>query len=379
MRSRDILLIVIIIIVGLSIQGIVKLKEKSMPFFLDFGGKANYFTETKTVSFGKGSTIDIRNMHGDVLFVPWEKEEAKVELEKIIYTDDEAKAKEIADLLILKIDTRDGITMVSTSRDELKLKGILTTTNMKIHVPAESTSKITLQHGRLDLSNMQGDLSGELRHSDAEIRNISGNVTMNIEHGDIHCESIINGSVDLHAKHGNLECLNIDGDLRIEAEHEDINITDIKMNCIITATHSNVTSAMIGGDCEVNGEHSEIDARNITGSVTIKNSYEDINLVDIRGNVNIISQHADIQAENIASNIDIDSQYGMVSISIPEALKFSVDCTAYSGNIETDFEQFTSIREKMSEKLTGKIEGGGPHYRIKTTYNDIVLHKMSIE
>lgn len=376
MRSRDILLIVIIIIVGLSIQGIVKLKEKTMPFFLDFGGKANYFTETKAVPLIKDSTIDIRNSHGDVLLIPWDKEEAKIELEKIIYMDDEEKAKELAELLVLKIDARDGITAVSTSRDELLLKEIIITTNLKIHLPGESSSKIWIQHGDLEMSDMQGDHFVELKHSNANIKDISGNVAVNIEHGDVQCESVINGSVDISAKHGNLECLNIDGDLHIETEHEDLMMNDVRKNCIIKAKHSKILASMISGDIEITAEHSGIDAKDITGNVTIKNSYQNITLANIKGSVNIISQHADIEAENIASNIDIESEYGMVDIGIPETLKFSVDCTAYSGNIESDFEQFIPFKEKMSDRITGKIEGSGPYYRIKTTYNDIVLHKM---
>ena len=95
MRIRDVIFIILIVLIGLSINNLLKIKETGLPAIFQFGGKANYFMETKEADFDRGSSLDIQNSHGKVELISWDQEAVKAELEKIIYTHDKKLAEEI--------------------------------------------------------------------------------------------------------------------------------------------------------------------------------------------------------------------------------------------------------------------------------------------
>ena len=376
MKARDILLIIIILIVGLGIEAFVKIKEKSFPFFLDIGGKANYFQDEKSIPLQAGGAVIVENSHGNIDFIPWEKDELKVELEKVIYADDYKQAMEISDRIILKLEQKDQTPFVSTNRSELSLGRTRVRTNLKISIPVRLSPSVKIEHGTLSISGIEGNAAIESKHSDGEIRGITGSVNLVSDHSDMRIESVAGGTITVETDHGSGDYSDINGDLKLIMDHGTANVTEAKQNLSITAKNSDVTVRGARGNLAIDSERSSIDVENIEGNATVNNSYDDTKLSNIDGKLDIVAAHGNVEIRNAVSNATIDTEYGMVTFGIPGKMSFSIECTADNGDIKSDFDQLIPREEKLSSRLSGKIGEGGPHYIIKTKYNDIVLNKM---
>ncbi|MEW5805817.1 MAG: DUF4097 family beta strand repeat-containing protein [Acidobacteriota bacterium] len=376
MRVRDVILILIIIVAGLSMQSVISLKEKGFPIMFDIKGKPNRFVETKEIDFPMGCAMKVKNSHGNVTLSPWDRETVHVQLEKVIYADDEKRAEEISKQIILNLEKRDKEAVISTNRDELYLRPISVQTNLTIHAPKQSASSITCSHGDVMVHGMEGASEVKSRHSDLEMKNVSGDVTINMEHGDAILDSIT-GNIIADSRHGKLEFNNIIGTLALQAEHDSVQILHVARNLSIKSRHTELLLTDVGGDIEIDSEHTEIGGSHINGNAMIKNSYKDVELSEVTGTLRIDTRHCDVQVERAVSNSDIIAEYGDVTLRIPGGLNFSVDLAADYGDIESDFEELKPSHEKVTSRLIARIGSGGPTYTVRTRYNDIYLQKIS--
>ncbi len=376
MRIKDVLLILIIILIGLSINSILKIKELGLPAIMQFGGKANYFKEVKELKFSKGGSIDVQNSYGAIEMIPWDKEVIKIELEKIIYSNDENRARTLAEKIYLTLEQQGEKIMIYTNRDEISLKSINVRTNMQIHAPPDAYTSIKLDHGELGISDMTGNFKIEAEHSEIDMKNIIGNIFINEEYSDLLLESI-EGSTNMKLLYGESITQNIHGILTLDMKNSSAEINKILKDARITSSYSDLEVEEINGNFEADCENTELYASNISGDAIIKNTHKDITLRKIGGHLKIESEHCDIDVERVASNATILSEYGEIYFSIPSNMSFSVDLLARNGDIESSFDLLSPIEESRGTSLVGNVGEGGPFYKIETSYNDIHLEKIS--
>lgn len=378
MRVREVLFIVIIILVGLSINNVLVIKETGIPAILKFRGQAYTFQEVKEIEVAPGVSLDIQNHHGLIELMPWDKDVLKVELEEVIYSNNEDRAEELSVNIHLTLEQQDEKILIYTNRNEISLRGYSVRTNMKIYAPAETSGSITLHHGDVNVSDMKGNFKIEAHHADVDIRNIIGNVFMHVERGDLLLESI-EGSASVQLHHAEAALSVIHDNLTLGLEHSSVEITNILQSVTIASRHSEVEAEEIKGNLEADCSHTEFYASNIGGDAIIKNNHKDITLRKIIGELHIESEHCDIDVERVNSNVEIMTEYATVSLGVPSSMNFSVDLLARHGEIDSDFDFLSPVEEKRGTTLTGTVGEGGPLYKIETSYNDIYLVKLSRE
>lgn len=376
MRIRDVFLIFLIILIGFSINNLLKIKEEGLPAIFQFGGKANYFLDIKEVPFEKGSHLDIQNNHGQIELIHWEQEAIKAELEKVIYSHDKKLAEEISAKIQFSLIQEQDRIRIETNRNEVPFRGLNVRTNMKIYLPTDTSASLTLAHGDIFLSDLKGIFKIEANHSDVEVRNIVGNVFVRAENGDLILKSI-QGPVSVHLAYAESAISLIHDRLTLHLEHSSTELAKTSSDVIITSRHSEIEAQEIQGTFQADCENTYIYASQIGGETIIKNSHKDIILSNIKGPLKINSEHCDMEIEKIASHATILSEYGEVSFGIPSNLNFSVELLAKNGNIESDFDAFEPVEESRGVSLTGSIGEGGPLYKIETSYNEIYLEEIA--
>ncbi len=378
MRIRDVFYIILIVLIGLSINNLLKIKETGLPTILQFGGKANYFTDIKEAAFDRGSSLDIQNSHGKVEMISWDQDSVKAELEKVIYTHNIKLAEEISEKIQLSLTQDHEITRIYTNRDEVPFRGLNVRTNMKIYLPAVTSASLALAHGDMIIHDMKGNFKIETNHSDVEAENIVGNIFVHGEYGDLLLESI-EGTVDINLSQAESTISTIHDRLTLNMKHSTAEIENSLDDVIITAQHSAIEAQEIKGKFQADCENTEIYARQITGDTFITNNHKDIILGDIGGQLKIDSKHCDIEVERVSLNATILSEYGEISFGIPSHMSFSVDLLAKNGDIESDFDSLIPVEEDRGTSLTGSIGEGGPLYKIETSYNDIYLEELNTD
>lgn len=122
----------------------------------------------------------------------------------------------------------------------------------------------------------------------------------------------------------------------------------------------------VESEIEVSTVHNSVELENVTGPMTIKTVHGDIT--------------ADFSAA-LKSPISIVSTHGPVDITVPVASKLNVSMSTSYGEIFVDpsikieFENKGDWKVYGSNKVSGKVNGGGLDLTLSSTHNSIYLRK----
>lgn len=129
---------------------------------------------------------------------------------------------------------------------------------------------------------------------------------------------------------------------------------------------NNVKFKNVESEIEVSTVHSGVYLDNVTGPMTVKT---------VHGSIDAIFN------ANIKSPLSIVSVHGPVDITIPAATKATLSMTTSYGEIfvdpaiKIDFEGRGDWKVYGSNKVNGKMNGGGLDFKLSSTHNNIYLRK----
>lgn len=129
---------------------------------------------------------------------------------------------------------------------------------------------------------------------------------------------------------------------------------------------------------------SDITFRNVEGEIETSTVHNGVHLENVNGPLNIKTVHGEIEADfnaNIKSPISLISTHGLVDVTIPTTLKATMSMSTSFGEIFVDPAFKLEIEPKSdwvkygSNKVNGKINGGGLDFTLSSTHNNIYLRK----
>ncbi len=129
---------------------------------------------------------------------------------------------------------------------------------------------------------------------------------------------------------------------------------------------------------------SDITFRNVEGEIETSTVHNGVHLENVTGPLNIKTVHGEIEANfnaNIKSPISLISTHGLVDVTIPTTLKATMSMSTSFGEIFVDPAFKLEIEPKSdwvkygSNKVNGKINGGGLDFTLSSTHNNIYLRK----
>ncbi len=129
---------------------------------------------------------------------------------------------------------------------------------------------------------------------------------------------------------------------------------------------------------------SDITFRNVESEIETSTVHNGVHLENVTGPLNIKTVHGEIEADfnaNIKSPISLTSTHGLVDVTIPTTLKATMSMSTNFGEIFVDPAFKLEIEPKSdwvkygSNKVNGKINGGGLEFTLSSTHNNIYLRK----
>ena len=128
---------------------------------------------------------------------------------------------------------------------------------------------------------------------------------------------------------------------------------------------------------------SDITFRNVEGEIEASTVHNGIFLDNPMGPLTINTVHGEIEAKlsaNFKSPISLVSVHGAVDLAIPVTTKANLKMSTVYGEIfiDPDFKIVMDTKGDMirySDKLSGKINGGGLDISLTTTHSNIYLRK----
>lgn len=119
--------------------------------------------------------------------------------------------------------------------------------------------------------------------------------------------------------------------------------------------------------------------RNMENEIEVSANYNSVELENISGPVTVKSVYGHVEADfgtNIKGPISIVSIYGYVDITLPVTTKADIKMSTSYGEIfgAPDFKMEIE-KQSSSDRISGKINGGGIHIDLSSNYGKIYLRK----
>lgn len=128
---------------------------------------------------------------------------------------------------------------------------------------------------------------------------------------------------------------------------------------------------------------SDVDIKNVEGELNVSTVHSDVQLENVTGPLNVRTVHGDIEASFSAAlsrPVSLTSTHGYVDVTMPVATKANLKLNTSWGEIFIDPDFKLEIDKsgnmiKYSDKLTAKINGGGPEIILSSTHDNVYLRK----
>jgi predicted membrane protein len=127
----------------------------------------------------------------------------------------------------------------------------------------------------------------------------------------------------------------------------------------------------------------EIEIKNFDGAIEVSTVHNGVILTNDTGPLNIKTVHGDIEAsfDSAPKNpVSFESVHGHVDVALPIATKANMKLSTNFGEIlvDPDFKieiERTGNMVRYSDKVSGKLNGGGLEINLSSTHNNVYLRK----
>ena len=128
---------------------------------------------------------------------------------------------------------------------------------------------------------------------------------------------------------------------------------------------------------------SEIVVTNYDGELDISTVHNRVKLQNVTGQMNVNTVHGDVDATFDTAPktpVNIESIHGHVDVTVPASIKANVQLNTRFGEILVDPDLKIEIDRsgemiRYSDKVTGKINGGGIDLMLSATHDNVYLRK----
>jgi hypothetical protein len=339
-------------------------------------GDEHDFEDSLSASVKDGSTLLIRNPHGDVT-VTGSSEDGKVHVSvhKEVHARSDESATEKSQELQPKFSGSEG----SLTLDVPSQAG--GQADLTIQVPHNTLVTVSADHGDVDIEEIHGDVSVSANQGAVNLSGITGAVTSHI-----------------NDEHSNFAAHSVSGTLSVDGRMADINISDVTGRVSVTGdffgnTHakhvngpfafkSSRTSFEVARlDGELDLDSDSLNADQLLGPLQLTTKYgKDITLDRVQGDTQISNNGkgtVSVTTTTPLATMNITNHDGDVDLGVPENAGFVVNAETKDGSVENDF---GLKQQDMNDKptLKGTVAGGGPHINIMTGNGDITVRKATV-
>jgi DUF4097 and DUF4098 domain-containing protein YvlB len=358
LRIGEVVGILILLVIGTAIT---KLSESSisqvfrdMPITIgdssvrpgQWFGNSYTYTQEATYPMRAAGPIQIENAYGLISVIPGSDGEARVRLKKVVYANEESRAKSIADEIRLEAGPQ-GIEqteaplkveaeprpkgkaktetfVVKTNRDALSSSNYRFNTDMEVFVPKKSDLVVRNSFGEVRVANVDGkldlstthnplelrDCSGEFvvsnRYAESRLINLTGNVTVDAR-GHVYLETI-KGDVNVRDEYSPVEINDVDGQVTVSNTESSIQLEKITKPVVVKARGTQVRANDLGSTLKVTTNHRRLEVSDVASNVVLESQYSTVSLKDIRGNVDINTNSDRITADDLHGYLKVKGQ-----------------------------------------------------------------------
>lgn len=158
-------------------------------------------------------------------------------------------------------------------------------------------------------------------------------------------------------------------------------------NIILRDVNGSAQIKTSGGNIELNGLDGKVVARTSGGHIDVEKSSGWLDVETSGGHIRAESVRGGLRAETSGGNIkvnitddfkgvDVETSGGDIEIGVPAGIKADLDAATSGGEVECRGLEVTMSGKIQSNRIKGKIAGGGEVIRARTSGGDVVIRAL---
>ena len=321
-------------------------------------GTSYGYTQETSYPLPPGLMVRVENTNGQISVTPGSDGEIRVRLRKVVFENEESRAKEIAGEIQIQGGEEGKAEatafVLRTNRDDLSAKGYRFNTDMDIFVPKQVQLEINNSFGGVNVSNLECQLKAQTSHQPLEVHDCSG-------------------AFILENRYGVSRLTNLTGNLSVVARRGRVMVDEVKGNVEVREDGSPVVVSNVEGTLLVqNSDGGSIVVDRITKLVTIEAPGTQVTVSNLEDGVKISSSHRRVEVTDVKAGVVLSSGY---ATAVLKRIQGNVDLKSNSDRISLDeIGGYISASAQGSSVRVNTVAGP---VEITTTLKDVVVNGFS--
>jgi energy-coupling factor transporter transmembrane protein EcfT len=383
-----VLLMIFVIIIGLTITGVYKVRnevnwgELRDQVGMDddvmglFGQNYTYEDQIEQ-DLPANTSVKVVSDRGSIAVSNWDQQKIKVVIHKQVFSPNNKEADGINQQTKPTIEISTGLLTVNANTQGAGRKGVVT--NLEIYLPKNVPVEIAGRRGDVNISGRDADLKISDSRGDVVLDQIKGNVAATLNKGSLRT-SQITGNITGDGRFDDFIAMDVTGSVAINGDvFGEVKLSKIGKGVKFHSSRTDLELAKLDGDLDL--DSSELRATNITGPTTLNVRNKDVNFDSISGPVRIQGEKSDVTLQvgekQVLGPIDISVTTGNVRLTMPGKANFQLQASTNHGDVNSDYPELKTATEKGRGKMDGTIGKGGSKIVINTNVGDIDVRKST--
>ena len=333
-----------------------------------FFGHRHDARQTLTLPISAQGTLIVNNKAGNITIRTSPDAQLHITLDKSVYAGSDAEAQR-------KLDALQPLTETSGNTTTLRVpSNFSNSAALTLDVPAHVALQAKVQEGGIDIADRAAGVMAETHFGNVTLENIAGPVQVTLQAGNATVQNI-QGPVTLHGQVGEFTLTDVHGAATLDGEF----FGNLHLQRVAGAVHyrsSRTSMALASLPGTLSLDPADLNADGLTGPVDITTRAKDITLRHLTGTLNMQNSDGWIQVEagSAPAAMEIQNADGGITITLPANARASVEATANSGKVQSDFP--LSVQDTgAGQTAHGAINGGGAALHLTANKGDVLLKK----
>lgn len=376
MTGGEVFLVILLCLVGVAIfkGGRVNID----PVFPDiFGQDYNYTQELKQPITESQPSIVVVNPGGDVTIEGADIKEIEVKADKHVRAMNDDEGKRVESQANIQI-VRDGSQYTVRADPPATHGRVSYRAALEIRVPLGATVRVDARRGDVKVRDITGAVNVTVDRGNVELADVGGNAKLDIRRGSLTAQRV-KGGVELDGRGDDIQVTDIEGDVVIRGEYGgNIGFANLKKVLRFTSNRTDMEVQRLPG--KVDMSLGSLTITEPSGPITVRTSEKEIRIEDFDNSVHITNRNAAIELSSkkaLNGDIDVDNKTGNVQLTLPTNSHFTIDASARSGEVSTEFPEIGNRHDNDTGTMNGTVGKGGPSVKLYTTHGNINLRKVN--
>lgn len=280
-------------LLSLALTGCIEINVNRSPTYPSGDLKAVIVNTQKGEVQGRYPAVEVENSFGTIRVIGTENGPVTWSWKLTAYAQTEEAARESAKLAYCTSEPNGDKLRVIVSLPDTQGKARFES-ELEIRVPKSMRVATKNRYGRIEISDLAGDVEASSQSGAMEIRNVAGKIHAQTTYAALKVNNC--GPATLKNQSGLIEAFGISG--RLDAE----------------TTYASLVARDIGGPVRLRNQSGRLEAVRCDGPADLKTTYAQLLATDIKGDATILNQSGGVTTERIAGHVKANTSYAAMEI-----------------------------------------------------------------